>query len=212
MDEAALPVAFDFLAEQTDVDINHIAFRGGVEVVDVLPDVGPGDDFACVEGEIFEEGEFPAAEIDIFTAALDDSAGGVDLEIADAEDCRGGFVFPADHGADTGEEFGEDEWFDEIIIGAEFEAGDAILGRVLGGEEEDHGAGALFAKLTKDGEAIDFGQHDVEDDDIVPAVAGVPEGGLAIGGFVDGESGFAETLNEGFAKGLKIFDDEQSHE
>ena len=40
------------------------------------------------------------------------------------------------------------------------------------------------------------------------AVAGMPERGLPVAGFIDGVAGLAQTLNQGFAKGLKIFDDE----
>jgi hypothetical protein len=69
----------------------------------------------------------------------------------------------------------------------------------------------LFAKLPEDGKPVDFGKHDVEDDDIVLAGSGMPEGGLAVGSFIDGIAGFAKALNEGFAKGLKILDDQQAH-
>ncbi len=42
-------------------------------------------------------------------------------------------------------------------------------------------------------------------------VAGMPERGLSVRGFIDGIARFAKALSERFAKGLKIFDDEKSH-
>ena len=156
-------------------------------------------------------GEFAAAKIYHFSCAFDGTAGGVDFEIADVQDRGSRFIFPADHGANAGEQLGEDKGFDEVVIRALFEADDAILRGVLGGEEEDHGSGALLAELAQDGEAVNFGQHDVQDDDVVLAIAGVPECGLSVGGFIDCETGFAQALNERFAKGLEIFNNEESH-
>jgi hypothetical protein len=65
--------------------------------------------------------------------------------------------------------------------------------------------------LLQDGKAIHFGEHDVEDDDVMFAVTGVPEGGVAIGGFIDGIACFAEALDKGFAEWLEIFYYEESH-
>ena len=177
----------------------------------MLPDVAAGDDAADVVGQVFEEGIFAAAEIDVLAGAADDAASGVHLQIGDAQDGGGGFIFAADHGADAGEQFGEYERFDEIIVGAQFQAVDLVLRGVLGGEKQDHGGAFLFAKLAKNGQAVDFGEHDVQDDDVVLAVAGVPERGLPVGGFIDGEPGLAEALDERLTKRLEIFDDQETH-
>ena len=45
----------------------------------------------------------------------------------------------------------------------------------------------------------------------MPAVFGMPEGGLSIGGFIDSVPGFAEALDEGIAERLEIFYDEDAH-
>jgi len=211
MDEPGAVGAFDFFPEKADVNVDDVAFGGGVEVVNVLPDVGAGNDPSDVVGEIFQEGILAAAEIDGFAGAANDAVSGVDLEIGDAEDGGLGFILAADHGADAGQQFGEHKGLDEIIVGAEFQAGDPVLRGVLGGEKQDHGGTVAFAKLAKNGQSVDLGEHDVEDDDVVLAIAGVPKRGLAVGGFIHGEAGLAKALNERLAKRLEIFDDEKAH-
>jgi len=211
MDEPGAVGAFDFFAEQPDVNVDDVAFGGSVEVVNVLPDVRAGNDPSDIVGEIFKEGILAAAEVDGFAGAANDAVSGVHLEVGDAEDGGLGFILAADHGADAGEQFGENKRFDEIIVGAEFQAVDSVLGGILGGKEQDHGGTFALAKLAKNGQAVDFGEHDVEDDDVVLAVAGVPKRGLPVGGFINGESGLAKALDERLAKRLEIFDDQEAH-
>jgi hypothetical protein len=135
VNKTGLTFAFDFLSEEADVDIDYVAFGRGVEIIDVLPDVGAGDDAFGVVGEVFEEGVFAAAEIDGLSTAADVAMGGIDFEIGDTEDRGFGFVFSADECFDACEEFGEEEGLDEIVVGAEFEAVDFVFGGVFGGEE-----------------------------------------------------------------------------
>ena len=72
--------------------------------------------------------------------------------------------------------------------------------------------GALgLAQFAEDGQAVDFGEHEVQDDHVVLAGAGMPQAILAVGGGVHGEAGFGEALDQGGSKGGEIFHDEDTH-
>ncbi len=137
MDETRAAGAFDFFPEEADVNVHDVAFGRGVEIVNVLPDVGAGDDSADVVGEVFEQSVFAAAEID----GSCPPAGRVRWAVSTSRSAMWRTVelvsvFSADHRSDAGEQLGEQERLDEIIISAEFEAIDFVLGGVLGGEKE----------------------------------------------------------------------------
>lgn len=211
MDKAAGIGAIEFFAEESDVDVDDVAFDGGVEVVDVLPDFGAGDGAIDIEGEVFEECIFAGAQFDFAAGAADLAEGGVDFEIADADGGGMGIVLAADECADAGKELGEFEGFDEVVVGTEIEAPDAVLGGVASGEDEDVAGGVRGAQGFEDGEAVDLGEHEVEDDDIVLSGAGEAESVFAVAGGIDSVTGFLEALDHGFAERCEIFDDENAH-
>jgi hypothetical protein len=210
VDEAWGTGAFDFAAEGGDVDGDDVGFEGGVHVVDVLPEIFLGDKAVGVVGEVIEEGEFAGGEIDGVAGAFDFAGDGIDGEIVDLEEGRD-IVFSAEQGADAGEELIKIEGFDEVIIGAAIEAADAVLAGVAGGEDEDTGGGFAFAEGAEDVHAVDAGEHEVEKDDIVFARESKAEAVWAVGGGVDGVTGFGEAFAKGFSQGGGIFDDEESH-
>jgi len=57
----------------------------------------------------------------------------VDLEVFDFDVGVFSAVASAQKGSDASEEFFECKWFDEIVVGAEVEAFDAVFDCVLGG-------------------------------------------------------------------------------
>ena len=67
----------------------------------------------------------------------------------------------AQHGAHPGEQLLEGERLDQVVVGAELEAGEPVVQPVAGGEEDDRdvprGPQALGQR-----EAVQAGQHDVE--------------------------------------------------
>ena len=64
--------------------------------------------------------------------------GRVEFQIGDFDDGGLCFIFSPHHRPDPGQQFGEQERFDEIIISPEFQARDSVLRSVLGGEKENH--------------------------------------------------------------------------
>ena len=70
----------------------------------------------------------------------------------------------AEEGGEASEEDAEVEGLGEVVVGAGGEAFDDVFGAAAGGEQEDGGVAAGFAKGADDGEAVAAGEHDVEED------------------------------------------------
>ncbi len=62
-------------------------------------------------------------------------------------------------------------------------------GAVFGGEDE-HGGGIFAgAQAAQNAEAVEFGQHEIKNDEIVDAIAGGVVAGFAVRGPIDCEAG-----------------------
>ena len=78
------------------------------------------------------------------------------------EGWRGARLVAAQDGADARRQFARVEGLGEVVVGAQFEADDAVDILAAGGEHHDRNF-ALLAQAAEDFEAVDAGQHDVED-------------------------------------------------
>ena len=72
--------------------------------------------------------------------------------------------------AHAGQQFGEAERLGDVVVGAGVEAADGVHLAVLRGEEDDRHGRAALAHALADLEAVDAGQPDVEDQQVVGAV------------------------------------------
>src|SRR5262245_53518677 len=102
---------------------------------------GAGDEVAAMESEVFENGIVASGHDDGFAGFGHGFGAGVDLNVAEVDAGIGFAGGTADERTEAGEEFGEIERFDEVIVGAGVEAADAVFGGVAGSEHED---GSLF--------------------------------------------------------------------
>jgi len=71
----------------------------------------------------------------------------------------------AKDGANTGDQFARIERLGEIVVGAGFEAGNAV-GVIAAGSEHDDGYLRMQANAAENFAAVENRQHDVEDDDL----------------------------------------------
>lgn len=80
-----------------------------------------------------------------------------------------GPAHPAKHRANPREHLAEVEWFDHVGVGAGLERGDALLRLAPRGEHHHADLGALAADRAADREAVEAGQHPVEEHEIAAA-------------------------------------------
>jgi hypothetical protein len=119
---------------------------------------------------------------------------------------------PAEHNPYPGKQLFEREGLDEIVVGSGAEAANAILDGVFGGEDKDVGVGAVVAEAAKEGEAVEAGEHEIEDDDVIFVALGEPETLGAVGGEVDGVAAVAQAAGDGALKALRVLDVQDAHE
>jgi len=200
-----------FAAEAVHVDFNEVGKRIEGFVPDVFGDFGAADNAAGVAGEIFEERVFLGSERDGTRAAFRGLLSGVEFEIADYDTWGTEFVGAAEEGAEAGEEFAEFEWLGEVIVGAGIETFDAVVDAVFRGEHKNWRALAACADGFADGETVQAGDHDVEDDQIVIVDFGLVDGVVSVLHSVDGVGLFAQTFGHESCDARVVFDEEKSH-
>ena len=111
----------------------------------------------------------------------------------------------------AGKKFTEYERFRQVVIRAKIQSLYAIADIVLGCQDKDVSLALGSPKFLQDGEAIDFGQHEVEDDNVVLARLCVPETVFAIDSHVDRKAGIRQSFDDGQAKWRVIFNDQNAH-
>ncbi len=93
----------------------------------------------------------------------------VELEVGEREAGRAVTVDrarPPQHGAHTRDELFEAERLRHVVVAADGQAFDLLLGRVAGGEEHDRHVVAVGAQPLHHREPVAVGEHDVEDHEV----------------------------------------------
>ena len=109
-------------------------------------------------------------------------------------------------GFDARHQFAHGERLGQIIICAHFETHDAIYLIIAGGEHQNR-CGHLLAQDARHFEAIQFGEHDVEQDEIGFELPGGIKRGASITDGFDGEAILFEIVGECFSQSEFVFDD-----
>ena len=109
---------------------------------------------------------------------------------------------PPQQALDPRQQLGEVERLGDVVVGAELEAVDHVVRLVARREHEDRREVAVLAQPLADLEAVDLGQPDVEQDEVVAPRLGGGQPGAAVAGDVDvvllAVQVDAEALGEGF--------------
>ena len=180
------PVGAELLAHLGDVDVDRPGLAREVGAPDVLEQAVAGEDDARIAGEGGEEVELARAQVELALAdgglpptRVDPQRAHLHGPAAARHD-----VGPPQDRLDPGDERPRVERLGHVVVGAELEADDRVDVVVAGGEHEDRRVAAP-PELAADLEAVDLGEHQVEDDE-VGLVAGVQrESLLAVRGADD---------------------------
>jgi hypothetical protein len=211
-------VIAEFTSEGGDMDIDGAVEDFVIAFPDFAEQLFAGFHAAGVAGEAEEEIEFDGGEGERLSGERGGAGGGVEAEVAHHHlgfrgvvgggGCRGGAVASGD-GAQSGEQFAGRGGFGEVIVSPDFEADDAIGFIAAGGEHEDGDVG-VPADLLERFEAVEAGEHDIEDHG-VPGFAG--GGGDAGGAVMDGfhlVAHGAEVIGEQAAEFTVVIDQEDA--
>ncbi len=181
MDERGAEAGVHFFAEAGDENLDGAGVVFVVALPDAFAEFGAGEGAAGFLEEDLEHVEFARGEGDGFAGAGDAAVADVHVEIGDLEEVGGGGIGgAAAEGFDAGDEFIHREGFREVVVGAGLETFHAVLDFAARGEDEDARSGASLTEAGEDGEAVEGGKVEIEDEKIV----GVGEGGLEAEGAV----------------------------
>ena len=128
-------------------------------------------------------------------------AGGLGLGVAGAR--------PAQHRLDARHQLARAERLGQVVVGADREADDLVDLLGAGGQHQDVGVREL-ADPPADLQAVDAGQHQVEDDQVRARVAGQREGGRAVAGRQDVVAVAFEVALDELDQVLLVVDDEDA--
>src|SRR5690606_31106787 len=108
---------------------------------------------------------------------------------------------------DPGQEFAHREGLGQVVVGADLQPDDTVHLVVARGEHQDrHGTGA--SDVSADIEAVDGGEHDVEDDQVGRVGGRLGDGGLAVGDGAYLVTRLLEVVRDRRANTRFILDDE----
>ena len=126
-----------------------------------------GDGGAVGRHEGLEHAELLRREVELGARARDAAPGGVELEVAAAQDRRARAAGAPRQRADAGHELLPLEGLGQVVVGAEGEAVDDVVEAVGGREHEDLGLALVAREPAADLVAVELGQVAVEDHHVV---------------------------------------------
>src|SRR5574343_151077 len=167
-------VVLDQLAQARDLHV-----QAAVEGLELAP-AGQQREFfarqrlARVAHQVLEHGELARGQRQFFAVLLQHARAEVESEGAKAHHLvlarggAGGFLrrTTAQHGVDAGQQFAWVEGLAQVVVGAHFQAHDAVHVLALGGEHDDGCAVVGGTQAAADREAVFAGHHQVQHDQI----------------------------------------------
>ena len=116
----------------------------------------------------------------------------------------------AEQALDAGQQLGEVERLGDVVVGAELEAVDHVVRLVARREHEDRREVAVLAQPLADLEAVDLGQADVEQDQVVAPRLRRGQAGAAVAGDVDVVVLAVQVDAEALGEGLLVLDQQDA--
>jgi hypothetical protein len=104
------------------------------------------------------------------------------------------------------------KWFDQIVIGANIEAGDLVGEQVLGGQHQNGRVqGQLATQTPAQFQSIHAGQHQVQHDHIVGIAARLVQALQPIAGMRDGIAATGKVVADVLGDVVMIFNKQDTH-
>lgn len=206
MDEFSTEARVDFFPKRANERVDDATFDVAIEIPDVIEDHGAGEDFVFVFEEIGEEIKLSFGEGKRAVLARCFSGVEIDFQVVNSQE-RIDVGGDPEAGFDAGEEFGDFEWFGEIVVGAQVEALDDAIQLRFGGEDNNRNLWRSVFDLSEDGFPGDIGEAKIEDDEVGMETGDGGETSRATPRACHDEAFIFEEVNDEREQGLVVFDD-----
>ena len=192
----------------------HIVVLGvGFVAPDLHQQVFLGDDLLLIQHEQLHHFELLAAEADIPVSAGEGEAAFVQGQVPAGEDVRVPKLrLPPGQGPDAGHELPGLEGLGQVIVGAPVQSLHPVGELGPGREHEDRRGLAGLPQLPQHREAVHFGQHHIQDDDIVNTGEGLVQAGFPVVADVGGIAVQLQQVLEGGGQADLVLNDQYAHE
>ncbi len=204
-------VGLDLLANRGDVPVDRSRDDLLVDAPHVAKQLPSGHRPAAVLDQIAQNVELERRKAHLFLAANGLVGGEVDLHVPDLVDAHGGPIWrlrALQDGADACCQLFGIKRLRNVVFSAESESPEDILLLALGGEHEHGRRDAQLLTFLEHVEAVLFGQHDVQQYDVVVPFLDVLHGLLAVLGERDVIPLQVEEVLKADADVLVVFDDQ----
>ncbi len=171
-----------------------------------------GHDIGRVLEQQREDAQLHRGQGDQLASAFDTQRAGVEAQIGHSHD--GAFallVRAADQGTRPRFQFLQDDRFDDVVIRTEIESRDLDVNIVLGRQDHDRRRLEQFmTEAVTDRDAIDAGQHQVEDGQVVMVRPELVDGGEAIRGVIGNVTPQLEIVDQVSGQIAIVLDDQNA--
>jgi hypothetical protein len=183
-------VRLDTLPEPADVDVDDAAVAEVAVAPDPVEQLLAAANPPVRDGQLDEEAELRAGQRDPSIGTGHDSVVESDGEVVD-DDAPGPVVDrrldPSQHRSYACRQLPGDEWLGHVVVRSGLQAGHDVVA-VGASRHHDDGHAARASDLTAYREAVDVGEHEVEQDDVRVHLGQVGEALASVGRLDDGEA------------------------
>jgi len=168
------------------------------------------DDHAVRAGQRLQHAEFLAGEGQDAARPAGPPPGPVDDEVTPHEDRRRSRAAPG-QGPYPGDQLGEGERLDQVVVRAKIQAIHPVLDRGRRREHQDPGGLRPGGEARADRVTVDPRQVPVEDHHVIVREQGRLQGGRPVAGDVHRHAGIAQALRDAAGQRLMILHDQDAH-
>lgn len=204
--------AVDLIAQPADQDVDDVGLWVEMEIPNMFQDHRFGQNTTWMAQHVFKQRVFAGLQIEQLVAAADFTLEDVQGQVGITQ--AGGFnaaAGAAQKGLDTGQEFSEEKGFDQIIIRPFVQRRHPLVGALFGAENQQWRVDPVLPQSAQKADAVELGQHDVDDGGIEGLVEREVEAALPVLGMGDDKAGLPEPLRHEGSDFQIVFDQEKAH-
>src|SRR5215469_11671231 len=157
----------DLYPQVPDVYINNIGRTVETLIPHVFHDHGSRKNTPGVGDQVFQQRVLLRCQVDPSARALDLLRKAIQLQILHANHAAAAHRTAAQQCLHAHQEFGESERLGEVIVGSSFEIAHLVGDGIARGEDEHGNVRVLLPNTTEHFAAVQFGQHQIKDDEVI---------------------------------------------